>query len=52
MNYNTDVVVETLNITLKQALQCHPQHVSWLRIEGDLEFRTSNLFGNAKYTLI
>lgn len=40
MNYNIDIVLETLNITLKQALQKHPQQVSWLRIEGDLEFRT------------
>lgn len=39
MNYNIDVVLETLNITLKQALQYHPQQVQWLRIEGDLEFR-------------
>lgn len=39
MNYNIDVVIETLNITLKQALIGHPQYVPWLRIEGDLEFR-------------
>lgn len=39
MNYNIDVVIETLNITLKQALNYHPQQVQWLRVEGDLEFR-------------
>lgn len=39
MNYNIDIVIELLNITLKQALQYHPQHFPWLRIEGDLEFR-------------
>lgn len=43
MNYNIDVVLETLNITLKQALQYHPQQVTWLRIEGDLEFRTYSI---------
>lgn len=43
MNYNIDVVLETLNIILKQALQYHPQQVQWLRIEGDLEFRKNSI---------
>ncbi|XP_031630488.1 integrator complex subunit 8 isoform X3 [Contarinia nasturtii] len=42
INYNIDIVLELLNITLKQALHCHPQYVPWLRIEGDLEFRNDN----------
>lgn len=41
-SYGIDIVLEILNITLKQSLHYHPQHVPWLRLEGDLEFRKPN----------
>lgn len=43
MSYNQEIVIELLNITLKQGLQYHPLHVQWIRLEGDFEFRMFHL---------
>lgn len=40
--YSTDIVSETLNNLLKDALGYYPQHVPWIRLKGDLEYRNEN----------
>lgn len=40
--YSIRTVSETLSHLIKQALSYYPQHIPWIRLNGELEF--GNLF--------